>query len=175
MITGKTLLTLCFCSAIITASAQDLRPPTVNPSIQPGPPHKLVRVLMAIGEQAYKCQAQPAGGFAWGPASIPSATLWDPWNYKVGEHGHNGTAPFWRLNSGGEITAKLAQGVPAPDAQSINWLLLKTEKATGGFDGVTFIQRVYTGGGAAPKHGCDSGSAGKVAKIGYTAAYYFWK
>ncbi|TMH48074.1 MAG: DUF3455 domain-containing protein [Betaproteobacteria bacterium] len=41
------------------------------------------------------------------------------------------------------------------------------------FSKVTSVQRVSTVGSAAPKTGCSSASVGKVARMPYTADYYF--
>jgi hypothetical protein len=40
----------------------------------------------------------------------------------------------------------------------------------------TYIQRVATTGGLAPRAGtCNAATAGDVEEIPYTADYYFWK
>ena len=39
----------------------------------------------------------------------------------------------------------------------------------------TYIQRVNTTGGLAPTSGCDASTVGTVAKVPYTADYYFYK
>jgi hypothetical protein len=148
----------------------------VDPRIEVTSGHRISRVLLAVGEQAYKCQSDTKGGFVWGPSSIPSATLYDPWNYKVGEHGFDGKLPFWKA-ADGEVTAKRVNGVPSGDKQSIDWLLLQTDAATGSLANVRFIQRLYTGGGKAPSNGCDAKVAakGEAVRVPYTAAYYLWE
>ena len=61
-----------------------------------------------------------------------------------------------------------------PDPDSIPWLLLGAVSADGPgiFHRVTYIQRVNTVGGLAPDY---PGTAGEVARVPYTADYYFYR
>ena len=64
----------------------------------------------------------------------------------------------------------------APEAGAIPWLLLaaKANGPTGRFSQVSSVQRVHTLGGVAPKGGCDRSTAGKPARVAYTADYRFF-
>jgi hypothetical protein len=65
----------------------------------------------------------------------------------------------------------------APDANAIPWLLLsaKSNAGTGVFSRTTSIQRVRTVGGTTPTEPCSQADAGKVARVNYTAIYYFYQ
>jgi hypothetical protein len=73
------------------------------------------------------------------------------------------------------IAGTLKERIDAPLADAIPWLLLtaKSVGPEGSFSKVTSVQRVSTVGGAAPKTGCSSASVGQVARMPYTADYYF--
>ena len=62
-----------------------------------------------------------------------------------------------------------------PDPDAIPWLKLETVSSEGPgiFDGVTFIQRLYTVGGKAPAAPGDF--PGEVVRVPYTAEYYFYR
>jgi hypothetical protein len=56
-------------------------------------------------------------------------------------------------------------------------LLLRaaSHEGTGTFSGVTFIQRVLTGGGVAPPaQSCNAENVGEEARVEYIAVYYFY-
>jgi len=66
---------------------------------------------------------------------------------------------------------------PGPTPSAIPWLLL-AGKSTGGagvFTSTKSIQRVQTTGGIAPSSPCISANAKQVARIPYTATYYFYR
>ena len=46
---------------------------------------------------------------------------------------------------------------------------------SGPFEGVTYIQRVNTMGGVAPKAPCDASAAGQRQTVSYSADYVFYK
>jgi hypothetical protein len=49
----------------------------------------------------------------------------------------------------------------------------RTTEAPGALQGVTFVQRLNTQGGAAPATGCESTSVGSEVKVPYSATYLF--
>jgi len=63
------------------------------------------------------------------------------------------------------------------DTSAIPWLLLRAASTSGNgkMSRVTFIQRLSTSGGTAPSSGCDASTLGAVARVGYTAKYYFFE
>jgi hypothetical protein len=82
--------------------------------------------------------------------------------------------PTWESASGSFVVGKVLERC-TPDPDAIPWLLLKAvdSEGPGIFDRVTFIQRVNTVGGLAPAHPGDS--PGEVARVPYTAEYYFYR
>jgi hypothetical protein len=82
--------------------------------------------------------------------------------------------PTWESNSGSKVVGTVEKRA-TPDPDSIQWLRLKavSSQGPGIYDGVTYIQRLYTEGGLAPDEPGDF--VGDEARIPYTAHYYFYK
>jgi hypothetical protein len=138
------------------------------------PPAGARVVLQAKGDgvQNYACTTAPAG-LKW-VFQAPDAHLLDDSGTTIGKHF---AGPTWQLNDGSQVQGQLIASRPAPQADSVAWLLLeaKAGTATGSFAAVKFIRRTETHGGAAPASGCQSpGDAGKIARIPYTATYTFY-
>ena len=145
------------------------------PVDQPG---NFIRIATyyAEGVQKYKAQAK-AGSF---PVTYewvfvaPQADLYDVSNKKTGTHG---AGPFWQISAADSIFGQQftpARTSPSPDANSIDWLMLKPKEgktATGIFSNVTYIQRIATVGGKAPA--APPVSADQTAEVKYTAIYRF--
>jgi hypothetical protein len=145
---------------------------------QPGglidPPAGARVVLKAKGDgvQVYTCTAAQAG-LKW-VFQAPDARLLDDSGKTIGKHF---AGPTWQLDDGSQAQGQLIASRPAPEADSVAWLLLeaKAGTATGTLADVQFIQRTETHGGVAPASGCASpGDAGKIVRIPYTAAYRFF-
>lgn len=82
--------------------------------------------------------------------------------------------PTWESNSGSYVVGRVSERA-TPNPNAIQWLLLEAVDSDGPgiFDGVTYIQRVNTVGGLAPS---DPGEVvGEVARMPYTADYYFYR
>lgn len=125
----------------------------------------------AIGVQIYACTAAGAGA-SW-VFSAPEATLYGHGGHVAGKHY---AGPTWQANDGSTVVgAKVAAATP--DATTIPWLLLSaaSHAGHGKLDEVTFVQRLETTGGLAPATGCDATTVGAVARIPYTATYYFYE
>ena len=66
-------------------------------------------------------------------------------------------------------------------ADAIPWLLVRATSTASGPDGgdrltaTTYIQRVNTTGGLAPKTGCNASAVGDTTEVPYTSDYYFYK
>jgi Protein of unknown function (DUF3455) len=91
-------------------------------------------------------------------------------------------ATWVHSQDGSSVWAKLhTNGAAVPDQNAIAWLLLDEVGVEDGPTGgdilakTTFVQRVNTTGGLAPKSGCGSpGDLGNQAFIPYTADYFFY-
>jgi len=53
-------------------------------------------------------------------------------------------------------------------------LKAKSNQGDGTFKSVTYIQRVNTEGGSAPKEGCDARHGDAEVRVNYKATYYFY-
>jgi Protein of unknown function (DUF3455) len=125
----------------------------------------------AVGVQIYGCQATTTG-FAW-VFQAPEATLFGRHGHVAGKHF---AGPTWEAN---DVSLVVGAKVAAftVDATSIPWLLLqaKSHSGDGRMSEVTYIQRLETTGGIAPTTGCDASHLGEVARVGYTATYFFYE
>jgi hypothetical protein len=132
-------------------------------------------VVPAKGVQIYECRAKQGGqpgAYEWAFVG-PEADLFDAaGTTKIGRH-YSG--PTWESADGSKITGALKSRADAPQPTAIPWLLLTATPAgpKGSFSTVTGVQRVNTVGGVAPAAPCAQGNAGTVARVPYTADYYF--
>ncbi|TDH24663.1 DUF3455 domain-containing protein [Segetibacter sp. 3557_3] len=136
-----------------------------------------IRVATYYAEGVQKYKASPKAGdpgkFEW-VFVAPDALLYDINNVKVGTHG---AGPYWQLTSADLIYAQHfspARTSASPDAESIDWLLLKTKTGTtptGIFAGVDYIQRIATKGGKAPQTAPEKVTDSVAVK--YQAVYRF--
>jgi hypothetical protein len=103
----------------------------------------------------------------------PEADLFDTRGMKIGRHY---AGPHWEANDGSKIVASVKASATAPDDGAIPWLLLdaKSVGPEGAFSKVSSVRRVHTVGGTAPGSECSAGAAGMVARVPYTADYYFF-
>jgi hypothetical protein len=132
----------------------------------------LVMIVAAKGVQIYECRVGEDAGTPDWVLVAPEADLFDTSGKKVGRHY---AGPRWESFDGSTIAGTLRERIDAPQADAIPWVLLtaKSVGPEGSFSKVTSVQRVSTVGGAAPKTGCSSASVGLVARMPYTADYYF--
>jgi hypothetical protein len=179
-------------------------PPSVPPNLQVEAGNKAFLKGEATGTQNYVCVPSPASptGVAYA-LFTPEATLFsdddggqiithffspnpdprDPnTNPAVVAPGGAIRATWVHSQDGSSIWAKLhTNGAAVVDQNSIAWLLLDAVGVEDGPTGgdilakTTFVQRVNTTGGLAPKTGCGSpGDLGHQAFIPYTADYFFY-
>jgi hypothetical protein len=124
------------------------------------------------GFQIYACTDAP-DGLKW-VLKAPDAKLLDVSGKKIGSHF---AGPTWKFDDGSQIQGILIASRPAPEANSVAWLLLRAKPgtATGRLADVEFIRRTETHGGVAPKSDCqDAVDANKTIQIPYTATYTFY-
>jgi Protein of unknown function (DUF3455) len=146
--------------------APDL-PPNLCESLQVPAGNDVAFHAYALGVQVYRWD-----GAAWVFVE-PVANLFADRNYR-GQVGTHYAGPTWESNSGSKVVARRVTGC-SPNASAIPWLRLEavSTEGPGIFDGVTFVQRVNTTGGAAP---ASNGSfAGEEVRVPYTAEYYFYR
>ena len=138
-----------------------------------------VQTYYAVGVQKYKAQAKAGipGSFEW-VFVAPQADLFDVTNMKIGTHS---AGPTWQIigSTTDSIYAQAftpAKIAPSPDANSIDWLLLKPKEGkvpTGVFAEVSYIQRIATSGGKAPA--TLPTVEGQTVEVPYSAVYRFTK
>ncbi len=131
-------------------------------------------VLQAKGDgvQIYACTDAPNGP-TW-LLKAPDAKLFDASGKEIGSHF---AGPTWKLIDGSQVQGELIVSKPAPEANSVAWLLLRAKAgtATGSLANVEFIRRTETHGGVAIKSDCQNlRDVGKTVEIHYTANYTFY-
>ena len=133
-------------------------------------------LLKALGQgvQIYACGAKAGdrAQFEW-VFKAPEADLMGDKGERIGRHY---AGPTWEANDGSKVVGEVQQRADAPRPGAVPWLLLKAKsyQGDGTFKGVTYIQRVNTEGGIAPRDGCDAQHSGAEARVDYKAAYYFY-
>ena len=126
----------------------------------------------AVGFQIYTWN-----GTDWGNA-VPKATLFDDDGNVVVDHFGTTNGPAWRSNSGSEVVGKLPPKKRLTvDETAIPWLLLEANPVLTHGPGIlgetTFVHRVNTAGGLAPK--VAGAFIGQVAEVPYIADYFFYR
>ena len=128
----------------------------------------------ASGVQIYTCKAKAPEGkaaptYGW-VLKAPEADLVGSDGGKIGRHY---AGPTWEAADGSKTVGSLLASASAPG--SIPWLLLAASTSgRGQFSKVTYVERVFTAGGAAPKSGADVAHAGTEVRVPYTATYIFY-
>ena len=136
-----------------------------NLRVRPG--NELVFHAFGVGVQIYTWT-----GTSWSFVSPEALLLADP-----GDHalvGFHFAGPTWESLSGSKVVGTVMQScTPNPDA--IPWLLVgaASNEGHGIFQRVNFIQRLNTVGGKAP--GAPGDFPGQVARVPYTADYFFYQ
>jgi Protein of unknown function (DUF3455) len=137
--------------------------------------------LYADGTQNYRCTATDGGASAW-TLVAPEATLHQctAEGPVVGKHF---AGPSWQREADGSKfvgNAALAVKVPAPSdpSKDIPWLLVPQKApgtTAGSFGAFSYVQRVNTAGGVAPKDGCGAATVGSEVRVPYHASYIFYE
>ena len=126
---------------------------------------------VGVGDLTYECRAKADGsGHEWVFAG-PNAVLYDRDRKVVGKY-YGG--PTWEASDGSKITGKQLAVSPGPSG-AIPLQLVQTTPGSGAMTGVTYIQRVKTQGGIAPKDACAAGNMGAKQTVKYQADYVFYK
>ena len=147
---------------------------SVPETLKPAANESLAVVVPAKGVQIYECRVRKdlPGAYEWAFVA-PDADLFDKRGNRIGRHY---AGPHWESTDGSKVVATLKARADAPRSDAIPWLLLaaKSVGAEGAFSKVTSIQRANTVGGLAPSNGCSQTTAGRSARVDYTADYYFF-
>jgi len=144
----------------------------VPDKIKGGANESVAMIASAKGVQIYECRANKDARTADWAFVAPEAELFDTNGRKIGKHY---AGPRWQSSDGSTIAGTIKERIDAPQADAIPWLLLaaKSVGPEGSFSKIASVQRVKTVGGNPPKTGCSSDSVGQVARVPYTADYYF--
>lgn len=172
---GAPLLLLAACSS--TGTTTGIAPPENVPAALRAPAGQVAYLeTLAEGVQIYECKpkADQSGAHEWS-FRAPEATLMRRDGQRVGKHY---AGPTWESDADkSSVVGAVKARDPGPDANAIPWLLLdaKSNAGSGVFAQTRSIQRLYTAGGVAPKQPCGAGNVGEVARVPYTATYYFYR
>jgi len=174
----KTMYRKLVAVSLAIAASACAEMPNVAPTVQVpdkikgGPNESVAMIASAKGVQIYECRANKDAGTADWAFVAPEAELFDTTGRKIGKHY---AGPRWESSDGSTIAGTIRERIDAPQADAITWLLLtaKSVGPDGSFSKIASVQRVKTVGGNPPRSGCSAGSVGQVARVPYTADYYF--
>jgi hypothetical protein len=156
-----------------TGFADALQQPEWIPANLKVPPGNAVILRgLAVGVQIYDCRATQSGP-QW-VFRAPEAGLFRGNAQLIVTHY---AGPTWQALDGSRVAGALVASSPAPNPGSIPWLLLRaaSHEGTGTLSGVTYIQRVLTGGGTSPAaESCSANQVGSEARVEYIAVYHFY-
>ncbi len=205
-VAGMVLAGVATSTAFTASSPQAVTPSGITPpplpdGMAPVPAgNKLFLGTHAVGTQNYVCQ--PSGAGVAYVLFTPQATLFGEDGGQIITHFNSPNpdepntdpkvvAPEGTIRATWQYQGHeqgLGQGAPTPngavtvDKDAIAWLLLDAVGHQNGPTGgdklrkTTFVQRLNTTGGLAPKTGCSSlTDVGNKAFVPYTADYFFYK
>jgi hypothetical protein len=162
-----TALALAGCATAPTGTAPEKLTPPAN--------SELTMIVPAKGVQIYECRAgKDPAQYEWAFVA-PEAELFDTRGRRM--IGRHGAGPSWQSSDGSKIVGTVKERADAPVSDAIPWLLLaaRSTGSPGAFSKVTSVQRVNTAGGVAPASGCSAQTTGTIARVPYTADYYFFE
>jgi len=148
------------------AAGNDNRAPEVPVEIKVPAGNKVHFHGFGVGVQIYTWN-----GTSWGSA-VPEAILF----HAEGVVTIHFAGPTWQSNSGSTVVGALPpEAAVTVDTNAIPWLRLSAKSAEGPgiFANTSYIQRVNTTGGKAPS--ADGTFVGQVARVPYTADYFFYR
>jgi hypothetical protein len=165
---GAAAFAIAGCSAV-----QPPTPPEVPAALHPPAGQTLFLEAFATGVQIYECAPKSDSGYQW-VFKAPEAALADRSGRSLGKHY---AGPTWESDDGSRVVGVVKASDPGPDRSAIPWLLLsaKSSSGSGAFSAVTSVQRVATVGGVAPAEPCTAANFRQLARVPYTASYYFYR
>jgi len=149
--------------------------PDVPASLRPPAGQVVYLEALATGVQIYECTSKrdDPSKYEWA-FRAPEAALADHSCRSLGKHY---AGPTWKSVDGSTVVGEVKASDPGPRQSAIAWLLLGAKATTGGgtFGQAKSIQRLKTVGGVAPSEPCSATNAKQVARVPYTASYYFYR
>jgi hypothetical protein len=136
--------------------------------------HRLAQKVFASGVQTYVCTPKAdQSGFEW-TFKAPEATLEDESGALIGTHY---AGPTWEARDGSKIVGEVKARLDSSDPDAIPWLPLAARSVgpSGAFAKTTFVQRLETVAGKAPKGGCSGNASNQEVRVAYNAVYYFYE
>jgi hypothetical protein len=150
-------------------------PPDAPAAVTVPSGNRVAMRTVGVGELTYECREKQgaAGTFEW-TFVAPTATLWNAdRTMAVGKYY---AGPTWESNDGSKVTGKQLAIAPGKEGTLLLQLVQAAPASgTGSMNGVTYIQRLNTVGGVAPKEPCAASSAGQRRQVKYEADYVFYK
>ena len=126
------------------------------------------------GEITYECREKKdaAGSYEWAFAG-PVANLTDLSGKVVGKYY---AGPTWESTDGSKVTAKQV-AVSPNGSDNIPLQLVKANPSVGegAMKDISYIQRLNTRAGVAPKDPCGAGEKGQRKQVAYAADYVLYK
>ena len=175
------LVSTCALSAAVLAASGCASGPVAVPPDVPAnlrAPAGQVIFLEALGSgvQIYECTSksdQPST-YGWTFRGAEAALV-DRTGRSVGKH--YSPKPTWESTDGSSVITEVKARDPGPDPTAVPWLLLgvKATAGAGAFTATKSMQRVQTVGGVMPSEPCNATNAKQVARVPYTATFFFYR
>ena len=155
------------------ATTKTVAPPETPASLRPPAGQSVYVEALATGVQIYECAQKTDSSFEWA-FKAPEASLSDRSGRSLGKHY---AGPTWESTDGSTVVGETKAREASPTPNAIPWLLLTAKSNTGSgvFATARSIQRLATVGGAAPAEACTAANLKQVARVPYTATYYFYR
>ena len=174
-----TLLALVAIAGLSACANQPMRPAfsqaDLPDAVKAPAGHAMLMETAAAGDITYQCRAKKdmAGQFEWVFVG-PDAGLKDRSGMVSGRY--YGPPATWESTDGSKVTGAQVAVAPNGDA-NIALQLVKANPAmgVGAMQGVSYIQRVATMGGVAPKAACGAATEGTKQLVPYQADYIFYR
>ena len=164
---------VCASLAVLAGCAALPAPPEVPSALKPPSGQVPYLEALATGVQMYECSQKADSSYEWA-FRAPEATLVSRSGQVLGKHY---AGPTWESIDGSTVVGEVMARDPGPTRSAIPWLLLGAKATTGAgtFGATQSIQRVATAGGVAPAEACAAGKLKQLARVPYTATYYFYR
>ena len=155
------------------ATSPSIHAPEVPGALRPASSQTLHLEALAAGVQVYECSQKADSTYEWA-FKAPEATLTSRSGKSLGKHY---AGPTWESGDGSTVVGEVKARDQGPEPSAIPWLLLaaKANVGSGTFGATKSVQRVETAGGLAPTEPCSSVNLKQVARVPYTATYYFYR